>query len=177
MDASQPPPEPQPTLAVEEAQPAQALPTKTEEQHSASSSPSASKTALPSLALFKKHLRCDANGVVDGTRAIGKECFLEWEASRAASDGDDNPHKSAKAFQRNLTAHLTGSDGRSPFLPDEEASILLALRAKRVWYASLTCGAAPRNHGKCLLRAFAGRRLQTSRAAPLARAGSAALAM
>jgi len=49
-----------------------------------------------------------------------------------------------KTFQRVLTAHCTGSDGRRPFDPEEEKAILQAIRLKRQWPAfrgsSLTIG-------------------------------------
>jgi len=45
------------------------------------------------------------------------------------------PPDPAKCFQRTLTAHLTGADGRMCFEPDEEAAVLLVLREKRQWPA------------------------------------------
>eukprot|EP00924_Labyrinthula_sp_SR-Ha-C_P003575 maker-scaffold_53-snap-gene-1.16-mRNA-1 protein AED:0.29 eAED:0.38 QI:105/1/0.5/1/1/1/2/0/166 len=54
---------------------------------------------------------------------ISKECFIEWVATRRGKL--ENPRGS---FRRTIYAHLRGADGRAPFLPDVEASILRKLR-------------------------------------------------
>jgi hypothetical protein len=87
-----------------------------------------------SIKIFRRYIGkvTDAHGAakLDASAVIGRECFEEWKESRKSSGGDYE-----KGFQRSLTAHLTRSDGRRPFDPDEEAAVLLVVRARRVWPA------------------------------------------
>jgi len=45
------------------------------------------------------------------------------------------PREPFKCFQRTLTAHLTASDGRAPFDPEEEVAIMSVLTQKKQWPA------------------------------------------
>ena len=66
---------------------------------------------------------------VDASRVVSKECYHHWLGTRIGVTNEPE-----KTFQRSLTAHLTNSDGRQPFLPEEEAAILKVVRIKRVWF-------------------------------------------
>jgi len=68
--------------------------------------------------------------VIDASAVNGPECYRQWLDSRSETSVDP-----AKSFQRCLTAHLTGSDGRQPFQPDEEEAILGVVRLKCKWPA------------------------------------------
>ena len=84
--------------------------------------------AKSSMAVFRSHLRTKEDGLIDASAIHSKACFNEWVATREGLQ--KHPEKT---FQRTLTATLSGSDGRIPFTPQEEAAILEVLRAKRVW--------------------------------------------
>ena len=79
---------------------------------------------ITSVSLPNGTVELDASGIVS------KECYDTWLQSRAASPG--NP---TKVFQRCLTAHITASDGRQSFSPEEERAILRVIREKKVWPA------------------------------------------
>lgn len=83
-----------------------------------------------SIALFQSFLRRDSNGeILDATGINSRECYLAWLASqgRVESDGE------AKKFQRTLSNHCAGVDGRTPFDLRAEAAILKVLRKKVRW--------------------------------------------
>eukprot|EP00924_Labyrinthula_sp_SR-Ha-C_P007919 maker-scaffold_41-snap-gene-0.32-mRNA-1 protein AED:0.04 eAED:0.04 QI:229/0.66/0.75/1/1/1/4/220/295 len=77
-----------------------------------------------SLEVFSKFTRRNENEDLIFENIISKECFKEWVKTRSGQL--KNPKG---AFRRTIYAHLRGADGRAPFLPDVEASILLKLRA------------------------------------------------
>jgi len=68
--------------------------------------------------------------MVDASKVNSAECFREWSAHRSKDVND-----AAKAFRRSLSAHITGSDGRRPFTPEEEQAVLSVVRCKRQWPA------------------------------------------
>jgi len=71
---------------------------------------------------------------MDGTRVISKECYEDWLNTR-----DYDVKNPERTFQRILTSHLTATDGRTPFTPEEEVAILDALRLKRIWCVCYFC--------------------------------------
>jgi len=79
---------------------------------------------IRSVSLFDGAVKLDARGVVS------KECYEVWLQCRAATLS--NP---TRVFQRCLTAHITASDGRQSFTPEEERAILQVIRKKEVWPA------------------------------------------
>lgn len=68
----------------------------------------------------KEHL--DASGLVS------RQCYDLWVNTRKTL-----PPNPEKAFQRSLSAHVTGVDGRVPFTQDEEEAVLRILRRKERW--------------------------------------------
>lgn len=65
---------------------------------------------------------------VDASQIVSKACFDRWLLARKIV-----PTKPEKSFQRTLSAHITGLDGRSPFEPMQEAAILEVLRKPQRW--------------------------------------------
>lgn len=82
-----------------------------------------------SLTIFRDYLVHTDMGEVDASRIHSRECYLAWLEHRRQ---EESP-KEAKRFQRTLSNHLTGVDGRTPFAPEEEAAILLVVRKKERW--------------------------------------------
>jgi len=91
------------------------------------------KDQEPSIAVFRRFLVVTkVNDVivhVDASRVVSKECYEFWLQTRIGVTNEPE-----RTFQRALTAHLTRSDGRQPFLPEEEAAILQVVRIKRIWF-------------------------------------------
>lgn len=81
-----------------------------------------------SLKVFRKYFKRQPDGSIDASAIISRDCFDYWLETRR--HGCSNP---AVAFQRTLTCHLTASDGRKPFNPEEERAVLHVLRQKRAW--------------------------------------------
>jgi hypothetical protein len=65
---------------------------------------------------------------LDASRITSKACYETWLKGRHGS-----LKNAPKTFQRTLTAHLTKSDGRLPFTPEEEKAILHVIRSKQQW--------------------------------------------
>jgi hypothetical protein len=88
-----------------------------------------------SMNIFRRHMIPVAlpgqTMVLDASGVVSKACFDEWVATRVVQTPNFDYEKS---FQRALTAHLTGSDGRKPFEPEEEEAVLQVVRQKRAWY-------------------------------------------
>lgn len=82
-----------------------------------------------SLHIFREHLRILPDGTIDASRIHSVECYQRWLESREVEDTDSE----AKKFQRSLSNHLSGVDGRSCFLIEEEKAILAVLRVKQRW--------------------------------------------
>jgi hypothetical protein len=93
------------------------------------------------MTVFRRHFRVvylpDSTIALDAIKVLSEECFYEWTAAHSAENPNFNYEK---AFQRALTAHVTGKDGRKPFYPVEEQAILKVLRQKRAWYVSCLIG-------------------------------------
>ena len=68
----------------------------------------------------------DDNG--EASKLLSKDCYKRWMASRRTT-----PKQPEESFRRVLTAHVCGVDGRRPFPPKVEASLLKVLRKKEVW--------------------------------------------
>jgi hypothetical protein len=89
---------------------------------------------VASMIIFRTYLHFvklpDQTVVLDASGVVGKACFNEWVATRVLQTSSFDYEKS---FRRALTAHLTGSDGRKPFKPEEEVAVLLVVRQKQTW--------------------------------------------
>ena len=72
----------------------------------------------------------DGHIIYDARQVNSAACYQDWVATRGSLPADPE-----KTFQRSLTAHVTGSDGRQPFSADEEEAILRVLRIKQKWPA------------------------------------------
>ena len=87
-----------------------------------------------SIQIFRRFITIDtlSSGTVllDASRVVSKDCYQKWLNTRLSTTNGPE-----RTFQRSLTAHLTGSDGRQAFLPEEEAGILKVVRVKSVWFA------------------------------------------
>ena len=66
--------------------------------------------------------------MIDASAITSLQCYQEWLDSRKSF-----AKKPENSFQRALSAHLTGADGRDPFTSIEEKAILQHLRSRRRW--------------------------------------------
>lgn len=82
-----------------------------------------------SLQVFRAHLPRLEDGSIDAQRVLTRECYLDWLQAKGKLESDSE----AKKFQRSLSNHLSGVDGRSAFDPEEEAAILRVVRQKECW--------------------------------------------
>ena len=87
-----------------------------------------------SLKVFRRHIKTtvtpDGSVQVDSEGIVSRACYEDWLSTR--------PHSTStpeQKFRRTLTCSVSGTDGRRPFSPLEEASVLEQLRMKRVWPA------------------------------------------
>jgi hypothetical protein len=78
---------------------------------------------------IRREIGPDGNSSLDASAVVGTECFAEWRMNRVGQPDME------RNFQRCLTAHLTKSDGRKPFDPDEEEAVLKVVRHRRTWPA------------------------------------------
>jgi len=86
-------------------------------------------TKMTSYEIFMKFVQYDEyTGKADAKGIFSKRCFNAWLATRAQA-----PKRAGESFRRALVSQLTASDGRKPFPPPVEESVLVNLRAKRVW--------------------------------------------
>jgi len=92
-----------------------------------------------SIDVFRRHLSSAERGSEQASAdgVISRECYEDWLSTRASL-----PVEPEKTFQRALTSTVSGTDGRQPFLPEEEAAVLKQLRVKRVWPAFADTGLA-----------------------------------
>lgn len=94
--------------------------------------PDAEQRAMTSMRVFREFIKRSRNrdGVetIDASAVISRECYDLWVNTRKQL-----PPNPEKAFQRSLSAHVTGVDGRIPFTPSEEAAVLKVLRRKERW--------------------------------------------
>lgn len=88
--------------------------------------------AMTSMRVFREFIKRsrnkDGSDMIDATGVISRECYDLWVKTRKQL-----PPNPEKAFQRSLSAHVTGVDGRVPFTPSEEAAVLKILRRKERW--------------------------------------------
>ena len=89
----------------------------------------ASRPYEPSLKVFRRHLAL-SSGADFGGSVTSLACSEDWLSTRARP-----PKEPEKTFQRILTCTVSGTDGRKPFLQEEEEEILKHIRLKRVWPA------------------------------------------
>jgi len=96
-----------------------------------------------SIRVFRRYIRTYVNRdlsvpVVDATGSISKDCFMEWLGCRHIV-----PSEPEKTFQRALSAHLTGSDGR-PFF--STCNFIPKNRPNNIFFLLLPCN----NAGTCI---------------------------
>jgi len=87
-----------------------------------------------SLKVFLRHITTtvmsDGSVKVDASGIVSRACYEDWLSTRSLAIKAPE-----KKFQRIITCSVSGTDGRRPFSPLEEASVLEQLRMKRVWPA------------------------------------------
>jgi len=83
-----------------------------------------------SIQVFRRWLTNDGTAI-DASAVMSKACFDDWCTGRSSQSSGGL----CRTFQRVLTAHIAGSDGRRPFEPEEEAAILTVIRKKQQWPA------------------------------------------
>jgi hypothetical protein len=67
---------------------------------------------------------------VDASQIHSEACYLDWLRTH---QGERGSKESARKFQRTLSNHLSGVDGRLPFTKQEEEAILQVVRIKQHW--------------------------------------------
>jgi hypothetical protein len=85
------------------------------------------------IRIFREHIVHHPDGTVDATNVISRQCFLSWMNSHQDRDTLVESKLLAKRFQRVLSNHLAGVDGRVPFEEAHEKAILRLLRRKVRW--------------------------------------------
>ena len=65
---------------------------------------------------------------LDASPLFSKECYETWLSTRRKKVPNPPKH-----FQRTISAHLTGLDGRVPFYEAEERAVLIEARKKQIW--------------------------------------------
>ncbi|KAH9261710.1 hypothetical protein BASA81_000366 [Batrachochytrium salamandrivorans] len=81
------------------------------------------------FAIPNKHGVVDLeNGPYDASQIISKKCFEKWQKSRTTM-----PKSAEHSFQRTISAHVTGLDGRKPFPKPVEAAVLRVIRKRGKW--------------------------------------------
>lgn len=82
-----------------------------------------------SLVVFRMFLTKKEDGTLDASRITSRECYLAWLSYQDKLECE----KQARKFQRALSNHLCGVDGRTPFERSEEDAILVVLKRKLRW--------------------------------------------
>jgi hypothetical protein len=90
--------------------------------------------ANTSINIFRSFIHRLPNGELDATGVTSEKCYQLWLNSRKSK-----PSCPEKAFQRALSGHITGVDGRVPFDQEEEEAILRAVRRKARWECFKHC--------------------------------------
>lgn len=93
-----------------------------------------------SLAVFRAFIVTREDGSLDATGILTRKCYLTWLAVRQHAESDQE----ARRYQRTLSSHIGGVDGRLPFNRREEEAVLLVVRLKQRWdcfpeYLSIGC--------------------------------------
>jgi len=94
------------------------------------------RTFSTSIKVFKRYLfpaEHDEGAAQDSV--IGRACYEDWLSTRSRI-----PAEPEKTFQRILTSTVSGTDGRQPFTPEQETTVLKQLRVKRAWPAFADTG-------------------------------------
>jgi hypothetical protein len=65
---------------------------------------------------------------VDASAILSRACYEQWLSTRQKS-----LKKPEESFRKTVTAHAQGTDGRKPFPPEAERSLLVELRQQKVW--------------------------------------------
>lgn len=81
------------------------------------------------MTIFRSFIHASDTGELDASGILSRDCYLAWLEHRKQRETP----KEAKRFQRTLSNHLSGVDGRTPFSPEEEAAILPVVRRKARW--------------------------------------------
>jgi len=84
--------------------------------------------ALTTRQILLKYAKKDADGKVDATGMLSKECYQEWVSTRQVT-----PRVPHTAFRDAVKKVLIGSSRVTPFPPDVEAAVLELMREKVVW--------------------------------------------
>jgi len=84
--------------------------------------------------IFRSFIKRLPSGELDARGVTSVECYRAWLESRKSVSSSPE-----KTFQRALSGHVTGADGRVPFEAEEEAAILKALRRKARWECFKHC--------------------------------------
>lgn len=83
-----------------------------------------------SILLFKGFVvRAVDGSVLDASGVNSRRCYLAWLEIQGRPETDQE----AKRFQRVLSNHICGVDGRNPFDAEEELAILAHVRLKQRW--------------------------------------------
>ncbi|KAH9260684.1 hypothetical protein BASA81_001151 [Batrachochytrium salamandrivorans] len=82
-----------------------------------------------SIRLFRDSMVIRPDGSIDASGVVSKACFQEWLKARNINESVGD----AKRYQRVLSNHLSGVDGRCPFTEEEEEAILKVVRRKERW--------------------------------------------
>eukprot|EP00924_Labyrinthula_sp_SR-Ha-C_P008616 snap_masked-scaffold_37-processed-gene-1.10-mRNA-1 protein AED:1.00 eAED:1.00 QI:0/-1/0/0/-1/1/1/0/230 len=82
---------------------------------------------MSSYKVFQQFVRRSPSGC-DASQILSPKCYQVWLYTRRRT-----PKKPMEAFRRALTAHVRGVDGRRPFSPEVEQSLLKELRQKKRW--------------------------------------------
>jgi len=89
--------------------------------------------------IFRRHIviteQPDGTRHVDAEDMISRACYEDWLSTRSRI-----PAEPEKTFQRILTSTVSGTDGRQPFTPEQETTVLKQLRVKRAWPAFADTG-------------------------------------
>lgn len=113
--------------------------------------------AVNSLSVFRSFMGRDEQGRVTGVEGLfSRKCLEAWLSHRTRetlSPRDETYQESFIRFRRSLMAHISGSDGRVPFEPEEEATILAYIRQKDVWTEFTDVLSCSRNY-KCRTKGF-----------------------
>jgi hypothetical protein len=105
-----------------------------------------------SLQLFREFIFHDPVTHHTTTTILSAECFHAW-ASMHGRKFHGLKTTLAKTYQRAVSGHLTGSDGRNSFNQQEERAVLEEVRKKEVWPCFLDLSKA-QQHGKHGYRAL-----------------------
>jgi hypothetical protein len=108
--------------------------TKLSKQMPASSTSPSHTRSDTSINIFRDFLIKSPTGAIDASQIVSSKCYQAWLSARKTASNTPE-----KAFQRALSGHVCGVDGRVPFNQDEEEAILKVLRRKLRWECFTHC--------------------------------------